>query len=307
MRFLNTTKPWIPFIWIFIIVLIIIILIGFLFSCNSDYGFDWAGVYTESIGMLLDVLFLGIIWAILEYLRNNKLEIKRCLNEIDDFRRWKSEEAMHKIVGNIRRLKKLKYTNLDLTYCYLKDAELWNLKLTGDATGANFYNSKLAGAELQNINLSYVNFEKAHLYKAKLNGSTLISTNFNKANLTDVDFRGCHNVDKAFFWGAVNIWKAIFDEGVNIDDLKNQKRQTDKLGSTEDRKLKIKFIEDNFNCTLLEFHISQINEESIVLRFTKEGFLNYKNLIKITGEHRNFYNGLIPLEDLNKELKSTRD
>lgn len=303
MRFLRNDKPWVPFVWIFILVFLIIGFIGFTIYYYSDNQFDWNGIYTESIGMLLDVLFLGIIWAIFEYFRNRKLEIKQYTNEIDDYRNWKSEEAMHKIVGNIKRLSKLKITKIDLTYCYLKDAELWNLKLTNDATGANFYNSKLAGAELRNINLSYADFEKSHLYNAKLNGSKLFNANFKGANLTDVDFRGCEDIDKAFFWGAMNIWKAKFDEDVNIEDLKNQKKKISKLGIKKDLFDKTKFVESKFNCTLLEFHISEFNSDSIFLRFTKEGFYNFNNLIKITGEHKHFYYGVINFDDLIGEMK----
>lgn len=243
MNILKSPKPWIPFIWIFVIVFAIIVFLGiFLFGIGNN-KFDWTGIYTEVIGMLLDIIFLGIFWAILEHLRSEKLEIKKYLDEIDDYRNWESEEAMHKTVGNIRRLSKINFTNVDLTYCYLKNAELWNLKITNDATGANFSNAKLAGAELCNINLSHATFEKSHLYKAKLNGSDLAFTNFKGTNLTDVDFRGCLNIDKAYFHGAMFIWEAKFDESIDIEKLKYQQKTVGLLGQKESFFEKKDFIE----------------------------------------------------------------
>jgi len=300
-------RPWIPFIWIFGIVLAIIVVIGIILFRIGDNEFDWKGIYTEAIGMLLDVLFLGIIWSIFEHFRASKLEIKRYLEEIDDFRRWQSDEATFRIVGNIKRLSKLKFTNIDLRYCYLKKAELWNLKITSDATGANFIDAKLAGSELCNINLSFAHFEKAHLYESKFNGSDLAFTNFKGANIKKVDFRGCLNIDKAFFHGALYIWDALFDENVDIEKLKLQQEKESILGRGEPFFSKINFVETKFKCSILEFHISEFDKKVIIMRLTKEGFFNYKNLINIVGVHPHFFLGHLKLEDLEKEMNTNND
>jgi hypothetical protein len=303
MKKIINDRPWNPFIWIFGIVLFIIVCVGVILFRFGDNKFDWTGIYTEAIGMLLDVLFLGIILAIFEYNRSSKLEIKRYLEEIDDFRNWKSDEATYRIVGNIRRLSGLKFKNIDLSYCYLKKAELWNLKITNDATGTNFAYAKLAGAEFCNINLSFAHFEKAHLYNSKFNNSDISFANFKGANINKVDFRGCKNLDKAYFQGALFIWEAIFDEGVDIEKLKLQKKNETILGSEEPFFAKIDFVETKFQCSILEFYISEYNDKIIVMRFTKEGFLNFKNLINIVGEHQHFFWGHLKLDDLEKEMK----
>ena len=90
MKLFINDKPWTPFILIFILVFLIIGVLGFSFYCLGDKDFDWTGIYTESIGMLLDVLFLGVIWAVFEYYRGKRLETRRYNEDIDDFRRWKS-------------------------------------------------------------------------------------------------------------------------------------------------------------------------------------------------------------------------
>jgi cbb3-type cytochrome oxidase subunit 3 len=298
MKNINRDKPWVPFIWILGIAVILIGTYGWILYCKNNNEFDWRGIHTESVGMLLDIIFLGVIWSIFEYQRNKKSEIRRYLEEIDDFRPWKSEEATYRIVGNIRRLTNLNYNKIDLSYCFLNKAELWNLKISADATGAKFINAKMAGAELCNINLSFAHFEKAHLYDSKLNGSDILFANFKGANIKNVDFRGCINVEKAYFHGALFIWEAIFDDNIDIEQLKLQKENESILGSGEPFFLKIDFVETIFQCSVIEFKMSEYNDKLIVLRFTKEGFQNYKNLINIVGEHKHYYHGHLKLEDL---------
>lgn len=302
MKNIDKDKPWIPFIWILLIVLILISIYGWIIYSKQASDFDWQGIHTESVGMFLDVIFLGVIWSIFEYRRNKKSEIKRYLEEIDDFRPWKNEEATYRIVGIIRRLTNLKFDKIDLSYCFLNKAELWNLKITGDATGAKFINAKMAGSELCNIDLSFAHFEKAHLYDSKLNGSDISFANFKGANIKKVDFRGCKNIDKAYFQGALFIWEAIFDDHIDIEQLKLQKEKESILGGGEPFFQKIEFVESKFQCSIMEFKISEFNDELIVLRFTKEGFTNYKNLIKIVGEHKHFYYGHLKLDDILNEM-----
>ncbi len=299
-------KPWLPFLWIFAVVLLLISIYGWIVYNNTGNKFDWLGIHTESVGMLLDVIFLGVVWSIFEYRRSKKNEIKRYLEEINDFRSWKSEEATFRIVGNIRRLSNLGYTDIDLTYCFLKKADLWNLKTSGEATGAQFIKANMAGSDLRNINLSYADFEKAHLYDSKLNGSDIAFTNFKGTNLTKVDFRGCVNIEKAFFHGALFIWEAMFDDDVNVDRLKLQKQKESILGRGEPFFKKIEFVERNFHCSILEFRISEFNDNMIVLRFTKEGYVNFNNLMSIAGEHKHYYSGHLKLDELMHAMSDVK-
>lgn len=57
----------------------------------------------------------------------------------------------------------------------------------------------------------------------------------------------------------------------------------------------------------MEFRLSEYNEDSIILRFTKEGFTNFKNLIKITGEDRYDYYGLKSLDKLLSEINTSEN
>lgn len=149
----NRNRPWVPIKVIFIIAFLIVLAVGLIIHYYYGGQIDWKGIYIEATGMLLDIIFLGIIWAILEFRRSKKIEINRYKNEIDDFRKWKSEEAMYRIVGNIKRLNKLKFYDIDLSFCYLRNAELWNIRCSGNLSSANLRNAKLAGSDLRNISV----------------------------------------------------------------------------------------------------------------------------------------------------------
>jgi hypothetical protein len=115
---------------------------------NYRDGEFWNNVLVEAHGMLLDILVLGIFVLWLDQRRDEAFLSQRYQEEIDDFRNWKSEEATHRIVGNIHRLVKLGVTEIDLYNCYLKNANLRE---------ANLERSRLWGADLGNANLRGVN------------------------------------------------------------------------------------------------------------------------------------------------------
>ncbi len=54
--------------------------------------------------MLFDILVIGIFILSLNRLAEKRIENQRYIDEIDDFRGWRSKEAAYKIAGNIRRL-----------------------------------------------------------------------------------------------------------------------------------------------------------------------------------------------------------
>jgi BTB/POZ domain-containing protein KCTD9 len=118
-------------------------------------------VYLENIlleahGMIFDLIVIGVLSTWLVKRGQKRQMIQHYQDEIDDFRNWESDEAAHKILGNIKRLNKMKVTKIDLSYCYLR-----------------------------NIRLKAVNLEKSELYKIDLSNSSLIQSNFNGASMTE--------------------------------------------------------------------------------------------------------------------------
>lgn len=89
-------------------------------------GFSWHDVIVESHGVLFDLLVFGILLSIYEGLRNKKDKIERLKEEIDDFRAWDEKEATFRIVGSIKRLNSFGISNVNLKYCFLKNAFLPN-------------------------------------------------------------------------------------------------------------------------------------------------------------------------------------
>lgn len=217
----NKERPWFPFLLVFIITSVILFFVGFILK--DQFKGLGIGIYTESIGMLLDIFVLGIIWSIFEYNRNKKLEIKSNIDIIDDFRDWKSDEAKHRIVGCVRRLQKVNYPNIDLSSCYLVGVQFYSdFHIYGSAAYANFTCAKLGGVDFRKSSLSGAKFIGADVNQVDFRHCDLQSATFLGANLNSADFRGCRNLDKVYFQGALFIEKAIFDNDVNIKNLKCQ-------------------------------------------------------------------------------------
>ncbi len=66
-------------------------------------------VFVKAHGMLFDILVIGILILFLSKLAEKRIANQRYLDEIDDFRDWESDEAAHRIAGNIRRLNKNRF------------------------------------------------------------------------------------------------------------------------------------------------------------------------------------------------------
>ncbi len=163
-------------VFILCAVLLIILKVVFYESSNEFYR----GILIEAFGMLFDIFVIGtfLFWLIKrsEKRLERKRNIKQYHDEIDDFRDWDSDEAMHRIVGNIKRLTRLKVDQIDLHYCYLKNAKLSYITIK---------NSNLKGVHLIGAICDNINFEHNDMVGVKLDGAIFIN-----ANLNNVDLRG---------------------------------------------------------------------------------------------------------------------
>ena len=211
---------------IFILAAIVIAILTYF-----HHAFDIDSLLVESIGMLLDILIIGIFVAALDDARVKKLEIRRYHEEIDDFRAWESEEAKFRIIGNIKRLNRKKISAIKLDYCFLPNSSLRNCNLSG----AVLNNANLMGADLR-----YSNLSKANIHNAKLQGADLRSSNLNEANLietnlseSELDFCSMvgENLEFSFLEKAdlsnTNVLNAKFDSAsLQEADLMNCKNLT---------------------------------------------------------------------------------
>ena len=169
----------------FIVLIIAVVIVGSIsISKYSDITF-LEGILIEAHGMLLDILIIGVFILWLNRLGERKMEVQRYKNEIDDFRHWESDEAKFRIVGNIRRLKRLKISAINLSYCTLNKAHLKDAMLQGaELAVANLQDAFLFNADLRGANLIGANLRNANLQGVNFEGAQLFSANFCYANLT---------------------------------------------------------------------------------------------------------------------------
>ncbi len=214
----RTIKKIIPTsaVSISIAVFVIASLIVTHISRNYYDGDFMENVLVEAHGMLFDILVIGVLILFLNKLVEKRIENRRHLDEIDDFRGWESEEAAYRIAGNLRRLKRNGYKGeIDLKNCYLgcvdmkKDSLLEYFKkyLTGiDLVEGDLQSAKLNDADLQSARLMKANLHLAYLRSADLRGAdcqdaNLMHTILTEAKLEHADFRKA-DLKKAKLQGA---------------------------------------------------------------------------------------------------------
>ena len=178
-------------------------------------------ILAEAHGMLFDILVIGMFILWLNLLRDRRERSRRFQEEIDDYREWASDEAAHRIAGNVRRLNALGVEAPVLSRCYLRKTDLRNAKLRGapmhrvdlgesrlrgaDLSGANldtafvghsdlrntiFDNALLVRARLIYVNANNASFRNADLRKADLRHGHFRSANFRGAKLDGTIFLG---------------------------------------------------------------------------------------------------------------------
>lgn len=196
-------KKWIGFntkiyFILFVIFAIVIIGIALINKYMSSESF-FEGITVEAFGMLFDIFILGILFSIFYNIGENKRRIRRYLEEIDDFRHWDQKESMYRLVGTIKRLVNLGKNKLPLHDCFLENALLSDINLSGsdlenaflskarldgaDLTGANLQGADLKDANFQDAGLSKTNLQNASLEGANLQGTVLNNTDMQTANL----------------------------------------------------------------------------------------------------------------------------
>lgn len=181
-RFLLTLKD--PRVIFFFIALILsTFLVGFIdFRLGNfkDENF-LANVLVEAHGMLMDIFLLGLILSIYDTIREDKQKIERYQEEIDDFRGWLEAEAMHRILGNMKRLNRLGVSKIDLYACNLQGAYY---------AGANLEEARMWHIVINHAIFWYANLKKASLFKSQLKGTDLKGANLTSAFLVEANFEG---------------------------------------------------------------------------------------------------------------------
>ena len=188
---------------------------------RSYYDGDFMeNVLVEAHGMLFDILVIGVLILFLNKLAEKRIENRRYIDEIDDFRGWESDEAAYRIAGNLKRLKRNGYEKeINLFGCYLNCMglphdilEYFSTYLYGiNLTGASLCNVNLRDAVLWCANLQDANLEGTDLQDADLQTAVLDDANLQGADLQDAYLRRVSNLTLEQLSGVKSLYGAKLD------------------------------------------------------------------------------------------------
>lgn len=236
---INTIKQYLDFkVYLSLFLLSLVLIIFFIVKIFYSFSFFSMreNLTAEIFGSILDIFFLSVIFNLFLNWNERKRDIKRYMEEIDDYRKWDEKEAKYRLNGIIKRLLKLKVKQLNLDSCFLPGVSIDCAELEGSSflcanlENASFYGSNLKGADfigtnLNNADLAHTNLTGAHFWDAKCKGtdffqSKLFNTSFDGAELKGakfecVDFKGVtHNgveqlSEVESLYGSINLGSEI--------------------------------------------------------------------------------------------------
>lgn len=197
-----------------IAIVTIAIILSFSTWYSEKHGEILPGVYIEATGAVMDIVVFGIVLALLSLWTNRNrertLDITRQKELIDDFKKWNSDEARHRIAGAIRRLNRLYCTTIDFSGIELSDFSFeWND--IHSIEGSTFYDGSWGtGSRKDRVVLEDVDF-------ATVDCRNVVFSKFNPFGGLDLDkptrfatFRDCNFRDSqlqgAIFRGAYLEW-----------------------------------------------------------------------------------------------------
>lgn len=163
----------------------------------------WSGVFVEATGFFLDLVFFGIVLALIVHWRDKKLEGRRYQEEIQDFKHWDTEEGRLRIAGAIRRLGRLGKTDIDFRGIKLSDFSFKGNDIQS-IRGSTFYDGEwgtltsreevsLKGIDFGFMDCSKVTFSRFNPFHGLPSLSPpvkIVDCSFCEANLRDAVFRG---------------------------------------------------------------------------------------------------------------------
>lgn len=189
-------RPVLLAFWVFLASMLIVIPLSLPFYIRQTSEF-WMNVLAEAHGTVFDLLIIGWFLLWLNKIAERRLRNGRYREEIDDYLGWRSPEATHRIVGNIRRLNRggMK-EKFRLTEAFLAGANLGGARLRqSDLWGAVLENATLREADLTGANLAGAlldgaDMERALLQGADMRGCALKEADLERAVLDQADMRG---------------------------------------------------------------------------------------------------------------------
>ena len=206
------------------LIILLIILLG-LRSSFEEFGQISQGVYIEAWGTVFDVLIVGIIFALYAVHRDRKERIERHVEEIDDFKKWNSEEARLRIAGAVRRLNRHGIVAIDFGGIELRDFSFARHDII-TIDGSTFYDGTwgTTGSRdkvfLERVDFSHINCRKVVFSKFHPLGGITRSIKFAeitdclfiRTDLSNAIFKGAHIEWTTEHPTSLGVWHELADE-----------------------------------------------------------------------------------------------
>jgi uncharacterized protein YjbI with pentapeptide repeats len=159
----------------------------------------------EFVGLIYDLLFILVFFAIFEHRRQSRLDERRQQEVIDDYKKWNSDEAKFRIAGAIRRLIGSGRTGIDFGGIELRDFSFRHHDIKS-IRGSTFYDGTWGNGGsrdqviLERVDFGFVDcrevvFSKFNPFSGlplELKFATLSDCSFINANLERTVFDGAH-------------------------------------------------------------------------------------------------------------------
>ena len=150
---------------------------------------------SEVHGLIFDILLFGIILVIFEKIREKKDQVKRHIEELNDFRGWDSGEAYQRNHGILRRLINEGYYLIDMTDVFVKNQNITkplNFELS------QFLRTNLDNSSFYNTFMLSTSFLDTSFIRTRFDFCRFDKCSFSTPKFRDSIFWNCTFKDTAF-------------------------------------------------------------------------------------------------------------
>jgi len=221
---LATDRPVLLSFLVFLVVTVLVVTFSIPFFRRNPEDL-MTNIMAEAYGMAMDLLIIGWFITWMNRRAERRIMIRGYLEEIENFLRWESVEAMHRIASSIRRLNQEGFTELELEHAYLHGAYLVEVNLAGarlrNATLSNakleraiLQRTDLAGADLGMANCMETDLYQANMVDANCRGTYMLRTNLEGAYLKRTNLQGAYLVEanmRSTYLGEANLQGAFLE------------------------------------------------------------------------------------------------
>ena len=163
----------------------------------------------EFFGLVLDVIFILIIYSIMQSSIREQQSIDRQKEIVEDYKRWDCEEARFRIAGALRRLNHMRVSNFDFTGIQLSSFKFADHKIRNISNSIFYDGSWGEPFKPHDVKLNEVSFDYCHCENVQFSPFNPLEAIIKKASayavFVNCTFRYCE-LKGASFNGAYMKW-----------------------------------------------------------------------------------------------------